>query len=316
MKSVKYIICISFMLYASFAKAVPPVWSVNPQNYSYSMTLTGLINISGTESVNTGDLIAAFVGDECRGVASPVLHTPSNRYVCYLLVYSNAVAEEIVFKVYNKNSDKIEIIPEKLPFEVNGTVGNLEAPYVWSNPSLNHQAEMLTFSFDEQLSEAVFNEKNIKLNVKFGVDLTKIAAKFELSKGAELFLNGVKQVSGVTVNNFTQKLQFTVRSENYRNSAVYEVTVSQPQEKLPATNTITPDGDEINDYWHIENLATYAGFELFIFNSAGLQVYHTLEYQNDWNGNYNSTPLPRGTYYYLFKSETKVYKGTISILRN
>lgn len=66
-------------------------------------------------------------------------------------------------------------------------------------------------------------------------------------------------------------------------------------------NIITPNGDGFNDYFLVPCLDDYPEHTLSIFNRWGGLVYSTDNYQQDWNGTYNGTPLTHGTYFYLIQ---------------
>lgn len=315
MNSMKYITTFIFLLSSILSLAVPPDWSVNPNNYAFNMTVTGVINLNFTESNNTNDIIAAFAGDECRGVAQPVFRDENNRYICYLMIYSNETVEKITFKVYNANADRTENIPTDMDFSVNGVVGNAETPYIWANPLLSNETKLLKFGFLGQENEAYISDSSIQISVSIGTDLAKLVPVFELSNGASLYFDGKLQQSGVGELDFSETRVGRILAENNNTWEDYFFSVMVLQEKFPAANAITPDGDNLNDFWIVENVESYAGFELYIFNSSGLEVYRTSNYQNDWNGTYNGNPLPKGTYYYLFRSNAIIYKGIITILR-
>ncbi|MBP5764532.1 MAG: laminin G domain-containing protein [Bacteroidales bacterium] len=48
-----------------------PQWSVNPSDYENNMNIVGQIYINGILMGNSDCRLAAFIGDECRGVAAP-----------------------------------------------------------------------------------------------------------------------------------------------------------------------------------------------------------------------------------------------------
>lgn len=63
----------------------------------------------------------------------------------------------------------------------------------------------------------------------------------------------------------------------------------------------TPNGDGINDTWHIDNIASYPNAEIHLYNRWGREVFVSLgNYQNDWNGTFKnySEPVPDGSYAY------------------
>jgi gliding motility-associated-like protein len=95
-----------------------------------------------------------------------------------------------------------------------------------------------------------------------------------------------------------------------------EITVSD-EEKVVVNNTITPNGDGINDAWIIHLHSEVQNPEVFIYNIYGQEIFHSSHYENDWKGTYNGSSLPNGAYYYLIKfkeADMKPMKGTISIL--
>ncbi|MDP2386040.1 MAG: gliding motility-associated C-terminal domain-containing protein [Bacteroidota bacterium] len=83
-------------------------------------------------------------------------------------------------------------------------------------------------------------------------------------------------------------------------------------------NIITPNGDGLNDVWHINNIESYPDNEVTVFNREGNIVFKTSAYKNDWEGTFNGKTLSDGAYFYIIKFEKsdKVLKGDINILSN
>lgn len=84
------------------------------------------------------------------------------------------------------------------------------------------------------------------------------------------------------------------------------------------TNLFTPNGDGINDTWHIQDIEKYPDSEVFIYNIYGNLVYTKKGYTNDWQGTYNGADLPDGTYFYIlrFDDTDVISKGSLDILRS
>lgn len=83
-------------------------------------------------------------------------------------------------------------------------------------------------------------------------------------------------------------------------------------------NTFTPNNDGVNDTWVIPEITRFSSNELYIYNRWGQLVYSSLNYQNDWNGTFNNTPLPEATYYYILKmtdEDEENLSGTVTIIR-
>jgi gliding motility-associated-like protein len=70
-------------------------------------------------------------------------------------------------------------------------------------------------------------------------------------------------------------------------------------QQLTIPNTFTPNGDGVNDKWEIKNLNTYPNALLSIYNRNGQPVFQNKGGSSAWDGTYNGSPLPVGTYYYV-----------------
>jgi len=202
-----------------------PSWSVVPENYNYTMTFVGVINLNYVESVDTQDKIAAFVNGECRAVGSPVYDANFNRYFVYLVVYSNTNGETINFKAYKQSTNTVTDILATKVYAINQNIGNQTIPYVWSNPTLSSEAVLLTYNLAGQLSATVFDGKNIKVQMPYGSDITNQIANFTTSQGAAVRVNNVAQTTGVTPNDFTNPLVYQITSADATSTDSYTVSL-------------------------------------------------------------------------------------------
>jgi gliding motility-associated-like protein len=88
---------------------------------------------------------------------------------------------------------------------------------------------------------------------------------------------------------------------------------------IKPTNIITTRMDGINDYFAVENIATYPDNEVTIYDRNGKILTKMNNYNNRWDGKVNGKLLSTDTYYYLirFTSNPKaVFKGFITIINN
>lgn len=101
------------------------------------------------------------------------------------------------------------------------------------------------------------------------------------------------------------------------NSDAITVTVIQPSFNGMVSNLFTPNGDGVNDNWYVEGILNFPENEVFVYNIYGNQVYSKKSYTNDWQGTYNGSELPDGTYFYVIRldSPSRVIKGSVDILR-
>ncbi|MFA5575407.1 MAG: gliding motility-associated C-terminal domain-containing protein [Brumimicrobium sp.] len=120
-----------------------------------------------------------------------------------------------------------------------------------------------------------------------------------------------------------EKVDWTINSDNISYALVdLEYTINIPE-------AISPNDDGKNDAFFIEGLEFYPNTEVWIYNRWGVEVYHSDNYKNDWNGisesnlNIGNGELPEGTYYYILTLGGKeeqlgagdVHKGFIYLTR-
>ena len=78
---------------------------------------------------------------------------------------------------------------------------------------------------------------------------------------------------------------------------------------------MTPNGDGINDFWHINYLEDYGKTSVLIYNRWGKKVFESSNYGNEWDGIYSGSLLPSGSYYFIIDSENEgIKKGVINIV--
>ena len=85
---------------------------------------------------------------------------------------------------------------------------------------INSEAEILSYSFAEQYSPAIIDDinKTITIKVNEGTDLSNLVATFTLSEGATAKINGLVQESGVTANDFTNPVVYTITYQDSLNT--------------------------------------------------------------------------------------------------
>ena len=106
-----------------------PAWTVNPANYLNSMSLVAQLELANTLSDDTADLVAAFVGNEVRGVAFVDSVTPASNRV-RMTIYSNVTSgETVTFKAFDtSNCLEYPGTVESIPFAANTVTGTEATP--------------------------------------------------------------------------------------------------------------------------------------------------------------------------------------------
>lgn len=140
----------------------------------------------------------------------------------------------------------------------------------------------------------------------------------------------------VETGDYTTELK-VYNPQNCDTSYFHTIKVDPVKLKIP--NVFTPNGDGINDYFIIapdnsssrgnssiqdvefeyENYEPlnryYESSELTVFNRWGRVVYHSKDYQNNWDGG----NLSDGTYFYVLKchglKQDATYQGSVAIIK-
>lgn len=90
------------------------------------------------------------------------------------------------------------------------------------------------------------------------------------------------------------------------------------RDSLKVYNAISPNKDGRNDALVFDGLQKYPSNTLIIYNRWGNEVYKIKNYQNDWQGTWNSKDLPDGTYFYFLRNDDTgevILTGALQILR-
>ena len=99
---------------------------------------------------------------------------------------------------------------------------------------------------------------------------------------------------------------------------------------LKPVSLFTPNGDNVNETFYIENIDCYGDCDVKVYNRWGLEVFSAMPYVNlnnplgdqslstAFDGTFNDEDLPDGTYYYVIEcgGRSERFDGAISILRN
>jgi hypothetical protein len=110
-----------------------PEWQINPADFTYTMNLTVELDIEGELSTDNQDIIAAFVGNELRGLAYIELidfDPLDDKHLAFLTVYSNEVSGETVdFQVWDASDCTLYgFTLESFPFIENDLIGSPLSP--------------------------------------------------------------------------------------------------------------------------------------------------------------------------------------------
>ncbi|MCA9730262.1 MAG: T9SS type A sorting domain-containing protein, partial [Candidatus Eisenbacteria bacterium] len=149
-----------------------PEWAVQPSEFQYNMGLVAVFEDHGTEW-DAHDVIAAFVGDDCRGVARPAYVRGLDRNLAFLTVYSNAVGDETVaFKVFSVDKQLAFDVSTKIPFFPDGVRGTLRDPMVFNGvPAAGEFGIPVRFALRQNNPNPFATSTRIRFDLPFATDV-------------------------------------------------------------------------------------------------------------------------------------------------
>lgn len=148
-------------------------------------------------------------------------------------------------------------------------------------------------------------------------------ATFKSNSKASLFHTWIAGVD--TLNDHSLMVDYVFQNEGYytvmlmvenkytcKDTATKQVVVRED-----LVNTITPDGDGINDTWELDHLKSYPDCRVRIFDRWSGLIFHSHGYKEPWDGTYKGTPVPEGSYYFVidYGDGSDPVKGVITVIR-
>ena len=159
-------------------------------------------------------------------------------------------------------------------------------------------------------NKVIFEGQSVKLD---GTMMGDNITSFYWTPAA--FLDNPSSLTPVAspTDNITYTLYVVSQSCGISASSVYV----RVYKKITIPNAFSPNNDGINDYWNIDALITYPQSLIMIYDRYGQKVYQSTGYARPWDGTYNGSPLPHGTYYYIIdlKDNTPKIAGWVMIVR-
>lgn len=223
-----FFIVLSFCV--SSIMAQEPEWSVDVSKYQFSMNFTASLNVNGTTLSSPKDKVAVFVDGEIRGVSSLVYVSNFNKYVAFLTVYANINDELLSFKIYDSTNQNIVEVSKTENFSIDSVLGGVFQSYSVASPELSDEINLSSFGFLNVTSlEEVIEDDKINIVLPVGTDLVNLIPEFTVSKGAGFFVDKVVQTSGVSSQDFTNTIVYTLLSENQAVLKTFGVSVSIEQ---------------------------------------------------------------------------------------
>jgi len=281
------------------------------------MSIVGTAWLDGQELNSEGALIGAFIDEKTIGVASPMLYEPTGRYLFFMVAFGNSehIDSPIRFELY-KSGDPVVVQGDLLRFEVDGTFGNVEEPFLIAEPKLAEGSDILSFNLGDNTLDVQIEDNEVNVILDMSSSISNLPISFELSEGAILWVEGQQWISGESTLNYISPLDLQVFSEGLFNLKEYTLTVSLERDIVIANNFISPNSDGYNDLWVIGNPDRYVEYIFEITSQEGQVVFFQTGYETPWDGIYNGKLLPAGTYWYSITNPftRQKFRGFITLI--
>ena len=101
-------------------------WTVDPHQFQYDMTVYARLNVVTVDDYE----VAAFCGDECRGVAK-VLTVDENVSILCIRIRSNVNSDEpIAFRSWKSSTGEEKMLNEQITFDAQTVLGTPSEPFM------------------------------------------------------------------------------------------------------------------------------------------------------------------------------------------
>ena len=120
-----------------------PQWAVDPTKYEHQMSIVGQVYINGILMENAESMVAAFIGDECRGVASPE-RVRGAAYVTMTVYGKDTPAADmgkaVTFRIWDATQGvaytdaqiTVDGSPTDVTFSQDKLIGTFDKPVIWT----------------------------------------------------------------------------------------------------------------------------------------------------------------------------------------
>ncbi|MBI5215123.1 MAG: T9SS type A sorting domain-containing protein [Ignavibacteriae bacterium] len=199
-------------------------WSIDPSEFQYSMTITAKLYVDDVLSEDTYDKVAAFVGDEVRGIGNVEYVPELETYELFLSIYSNQTSgEELSFKILDASTCReLGQIVEQYNFTANTVIGTPLVPVTISTTTQIVQQHRLPRGW------TWFSLNTVATSMSTNTVLGSLSAE-----------SGDIVKSQTTFSQFTPSLGWVGTLSTFNNKSMYQI-------KLSKVDTMLTIGSPVN----------------------------------------------------------------------
>ena len=156
-----------------------PDWTIDGSGYESTMNVIAMLDFAGTPCDDADDMVAAFIGDECRGVGYAQYNSRYDSYFILLNIYGNPEDDQqpVTLRAYDASTGIVYSFVTSTPelvFSQNKVVGTYAEPVRISTSDLLEQTIALgkgwnwmsvQLTADDMTVPAIFSSVALKTNI-------------------------------------------------------------------------------------------------------------------------------------------------------
>ncbi len=207
-----------------------PQWSVNAADFELSMNMVGQLQVDGIVTDDADDVLGAFVGDMCVGLASPVYYPRYDGYYVHLTVFGNEeeLSEPVTFRMWDASTGDIYTkvaTTAEMAFISNKLTGSMGTPFVWNAKEEREQTMALVKGWNWTSLYVVPEEGKSSLDDMFN----KNVENFSIIKNVDKFSTPVDGSWMGTVGSVAVGKLYKVQTTEAVDMSVYGKTLVAAQ---------------------------------------------------------------------------------------
>jgi hypothetical protein len=212
-----------------------PDWDVNPNDFESSMNIIGQIKIAGVFQEDTEDLLAAFIGDLCVGVASPIYVDAMGSYFAFASIFGNPqhANQPLTFRLWKASTGriypKIETSIANIRFNPSTVVGTPVNPVIFDALDVTQQTISLQKGWTWISANVLNNNPTIFDQMKSSLGSAGVMIKGQTSFVQQPnwmgTLNSISEKTMYAVN--TNRAHTLVLEGQFANPALTPITINK-----------------------------------------------------------------------------------------
>lgn len=113
-----------------------------------------------------------------------------------------------------------------------------------------------------------------------------------------------------------QDITYTLEVTDACNNVYSDDVFIKVLKNISIPNAFSPNGDGVNDLWNVAGLDSYPDADILIFSRFGAIIFQGKGNKESWDGKYQGSAIPSGTYYYSIdlNNGTKLYSGSLLVI--